>query len=339
MIFDGKVTISIIIPVYNTAQYLPRCLNSIINNTYHNLEILCVNDGSCDNSLSVLQEYADNDSRIVIVNQKNSGVSAARNTGMDMATGDFLAFIDSDDWIHPQYFEILLRMQQMYHADCVVCGVEIAENKQDAQCIDTNSVDVSAVNLHDVMKDKFGRTNIWGRIYTKDLVGKTRFPVEIKIAEDTVFNLDVLCQKEDVVAIGVSEKLYYYFQRPDSAVHSVSNALVHQAIPNYLEIYEKTIGKSGNIYIVEQILKTTLAYRYLSMFHPDYKRIKAECSVWFRTCMKHLSGFGFKKRVIFYTFIKCPFLYRIYRIIDDKSMLMWEKNERQRCFMRDRSNV
>lgn len=338
MVFDNKVKVSVIIPVYNTAQYIPRCLDSVLKNSYRNLEILCINDGSRDNSLSVLQEYADKDSRVVIVNQKNAGVSAARNTGMDMATGAFLAFIDSDDWIHPQYFELLLRVQQEHCADCVVCGVEITEKEHDVQCINAGSVGASATDLHAVMKDKFGRTNIWGRIYKKDLVEKSRFPVGIKIAEDTVFNLDVLCQKEDAVIVGVSEKLYYYFQRSDSAVHSVSNALVHQAIPYYLEIHEKTRGKKGNIYVVEQILKTTLAYRYLSMFRPEYKRIKEECKIWIRTCMKHLSRFEFKKRISFFILIKSPFLYRIYRISNDKSMLMWERNERHKRLVQDGIN-
>ena len=96
--------ISVIIPVYNTEQYLKRCLDSIKENTYQYLEIICINDGSTDNSLEILEQYQKDDSRFIIIDQKNSGVSKARNNGLEKATGDYIAFIDSDDWINPKYF-------------------------------------------------------------------------------------------------------------------------------------------------------------------------------------------------------------------------------------------
>ena len=105
---SSEPKISVIIPIYNTAKYLPRCLDSILNNMYQNLEVICINDGSTDESAVILERYAAADSRIISVNKANAGVSAARNTGLDIATGDFIAFVDSDDWIHFQFFEILL---------------------------------------------------------------------------------------------------------------------------------------------------------------------------------------------------------------------------------------
>ena len=99
--------ISVIIPVYNTAPYLKRCLDSVLGSTYRNLEVICVNDGSTDESLSILEHYQELDDRIVVINQNNRGLSAARNTGMAKATGEFLSFVDSDDWVHPQMFELL----------------------------------------------------------------------------------------------------------------------------------------------------------------------------------------------------------------------------------------
>lgn len=91
--------VSIVIPVYNVELYLRECLDSVISQTYHNLEIICVNDGSPDNSLSILEEYAAKDSRIRIISQENAGISVARNTGMDVATGEYIYFLDSDDYI------------------------------------------------------------------------------------------------------------------------------------------------------------------------------------------------------------------------------------------------
>ena len=89
--------VSVIIPVYNVEKYLQKCLDSVINQTYKNLEIICVDDGSPDNSGGILDAYAQNDSRIIVIHQENAGVSAARNRGLDAATGEYIAFVDSDD--------------------------------------------------------------------------------------------------------------------------------------------------------------------------------------------------------------------------------------------------
>ena len=94
---ETEKTISVIIPVYNTADYLPRCLDSVINSDYRNLEIICVNDGSTDNSLDILNEYAEKDSRIRVITITNGGVSNARNVGIESSSGEFIAFVDSDD--------------------------------------------------------------------------------------------------------------------------------------------------------------------------------------------------------------------------------------------------
>ena len=114
---EKQKLISVIIPVYNTAPYLPRCLDSVINNDYKNLEIICVNDGSTDSSPEILRGYEKNDSRIKVFDVKNGGVSRARNIGLDSASGEYIAFIDSDDWIHRQYFDILIDFAQEQKAN------------------------------------------------------------------------------------------------------------------------------------------------------------------------------------------------------------------------------
>ena len=100
--------ISVIIPIHNTSRYLPRCMESIINSDCKNLEIICINDGSTDNCLEILQEYKNKDNRIRLIDVPNGGVTKARNIGLDYTTGDYICFIDSDDWIHRQFFNALL---------------------------------------------------------------------------------------------------------------------------------------------------------------------------------------------------------------------------------------
>ena len=97
--------VSVIVPVYNTAPWLRKCLDSIINQTYRNLEIICVNDGSTDDSASILDEYAAKDARIKVIHQANAGVSVARNKGLDIAVGEYVSFVDSDDWLEPETYE------------------------------------------------------------------------------------------------------------------------------------------------------------------------------------------------------------------------------------------
>ena len=116
-----KGLISVIVPVYNTADYLHICLNSILSNTYKNLEVICVNDGSKDNSSQILHELAEKDSRVKIIEQENQGVSVARNNALDAANGEYISFVDSDDWLHPQYYEILLYLLEEKKSDIAVC--------------------------------------------------------------------------------------------------------------------------------------------------------------------------------------------------------------------------
>lgn len=114
--------ISIIVPVYNVAEYLPQCIDSLLGQSYQNIEIICVNDGSTDNSLSILEKYAENSKQVYVLNQDNQGLSGARNTGVAFATGDYLMFVDSDDWVDLNICEILLSAAIKYGADCVMCS-------------------------------------------------------------------------------------------------------------------------------------------------------------------------------------------------------------------------
>lgn len=114
--------ISVIIPVYNTESYLKRCVNSIINQTYKDLQIILVNDGSTDNSITIMQKFKKMDSRILVIDKPHKGVSAARNAGIEAATGDYISFIDSDDWLENDAYQVLLDILQKKDADAVYFG-------------------------------------------------------------------------------------------------------------------------------------------------------------------------------------------------------------------------
>ena len=117
--------ISIIIPAYNIAPYLPRCLDSVLEQTYTNLEIIVVDDGSKDDTRAVIEEYAERDNRIVPVYKENTGVSDTRNKGLDVATGDYIGFIDGDDYIEKNMYEVLMSNAIKYNADISHCGYKL----------------------------------------------------------------------------------------------------------------------------------------------------------------------------------------------------------------------
>lgn len=218
MITEPKI--SVIIPVYNTAEYLSRCLDSILNNTYRNLEVICVNDGSTDHSAAIIKQYSAADDRIIAVDQANAGISAARNTGLDRATGDFIAFIDSDDWVHPQYFEIL-NMAQVKSGACITACKYIStrEYMSEYTTIDTNTVEISSVSNVEALKNGHLKRLVWGRLYKRSAISGFRFRKELRWGEDTVFSIDALCSNSSVALIKL--ELYYYFQRETSAMRTV----------------------------------------------------------------------------------------------------------------------
>ena len=116
------LVISVIVPVYKVEQYLPQCIESIINQTYRNLEIILIDDGSPDNCGKICEEYAQKDKRIKVFHKKNGGLSDARNYGIARASGEYLAFVDSDDWIEPDMYEVLVNWIEDHQTDIVSCG-------------------------------------------------------------------------------------------------------------------------------------------------------------------------------------------------------------------------
>ena len=132
MTMNNEPKISVIIPVYNVEKYLQKCLDSVINQTYKNLEIICINDGSPDNSGKILDEYAKKDSRIIVIHQENAGVSAARNRGLEIATGEYIAFVDSDDWLKPECYELALNvLENDKEVDLVGYNADIINSRND----------------------------------------------------------------------------------------------------------------------------------------------------------------------------------------------------------------
>lgn len=217
--------ISIIVPVYNVEKYVLRCLESIKHQTYGDFEVIIVNDGSQDGSAAVCEKVCGEDRRFRMICQKNGGLSAARNTGLEIASGDYLMFVDSDDYIHPQMCEILLQQSVYYNADISICGFRKVDEKETVNMQELSVKDgVSEIytgveSCYNIYKKRSVESVVaWNKLYRKELFADLRYPVG-KIHEDEFVAYKLLYLANKVVY--TTSELYFYVQRAGSIMQGV----------------------------------------------------------------------------------------------------------------------
>ncbi|MGB3452712.1 MAG: glycosyltransferase family 2 protein [Moheibacter sp.] len=211
------VLISIIIPVYNSAKWLSDCLESIINQTLKEIEIICINDGSTDNSLKILKEYSSKDNRIKIINQPNSGVSAARNAGLEIASGEHIGFIDSDDWVDPDYFLNFLK-----HKDVDIISTELSKKIGLEKDRLYNKEEIQKTIFPLMLKSDVLNSSCT-KIFKSEIIKqhKLRFPTGMKLGEDARFIMAYLKYAESFLLI--ENPGYHYRENIESATRLVKD--------------------------------------------------------------------------------------------------------------------
>lgn len=229
--------VSIIIPVYNEAEYLGYCLDSVLKQNFQDYEVICVNDGSTDNSWEILQQYALKDKRIKAVTQENKGLSEARNTALKAAKGEFIAFVDSDDFIAPEFLTAMLNAQAETNADIIGCDFKKIYKETDGLKEVKKFhlkfyADALAVLLH---KNNFIHFNVWNKLYRRKVIGNIRFIPDIYY-EDWVLNCCVFEQAQGFA--WVKEKLYAYRISNGSIMRSDFNEKkLHDYVTGIREVY------------------------------------------------------------------------------------------------------
>ena len=212
--------ISVIIPVYNVEKYLEKCISSVVGQTYKNIEIILVDDGSTDKSGTMCDLLAEKDSRIVVIHKANGGLSSARNAGLDIAKGDYIGFVDSDDWIEPDMYESLLRNMLKESADISACGVYYHRNSKMKTDRDITGYRVfsrcEAIDCA-VRNNGFIKVYAWNKLYSKHVFSKLRFP-EGKTYEDLFIILPAIDSAEKIVV--TKQPKYHYLKRPGSITNS-----------------------------------------------------------------------------------------------------------------------
>lgn len=252
--------VSVIVPVYNVEKYLSRCLDSLINQTLEDIEIICVNDGSKDSSPKILEEYAKKDKRIIVLNQENAGLSVARNNGMDNANGEYIGFVDSDDWVDLDFFEKLYTSAVKNSAD--VAAADFVREHPTKKKI---RLGFSAEQVYEKPEDKYlicktyREGCVWNKIY------KTEFLKSINLKfvpgmyyEDRDFTARSLYFSKRLVT--VPNTYYRYFVNPKSIVKKGINKVQNE---HYILVRQQVLNfiKEHNINVPDGVYKAEV-YRF-----------------------------------------------------------------------------
>lgn len=294
--------ISIIIPVYNAEKYLPKCIDSILQQTYQDFELILVDDGSTDNSLSVCEKYAERDKRIRVLHKQNGGQGSARNLGLSVFNGDYVTFIDSDDWVDSKLLYVLLSNAIRTNADISCCSVYSDENgsdrKRDSELIVKNNTE--AMNAFVRNEGCFNHSPV-GKLFARDTVKGMRF-VELSGFEDAGSIFKAFIKADTVVSQNIS--LYFYYQRKDSTMHRAFSEKDFDRVRAYREMetgllqHEKyrdatnivTESKIGAIYYVAgEAMRTN---------HSHKKQLLKQCLNEAKNTLRLDNGISIRNKVL-----------------------------------------
>lgn len=320
--------ISVIVPIYNVEKYLARCVDSIVNQTYKNLEIILVDDGSPDRCPQMCDDYAEKDSRIKVVHKKNGGLSDARNAGMAVVTGEYISFIDSDDYVSDDFFECLLDVMNKENSDIAECSVvKFYEDNRFDEISDDLSV--KTYDTQDAMSALIAENpfhqHVWNKLYKTELVKDIPYAVG-KLNEDEFWTYRVFGRANKVARL--NKTMYYYFQRSSSIMGVGYNIRRLDALEGkanrqkYIEINFPDLSTQAKIdlygscmFAYQSVLKfmsgadkkkaLELIRKYRKMYNLSFDEIKladksarkyfylAKCNFGFCCKFRAISGIGF----------------------------------------------
>ena len=308
--------ISIIVPVYNVESYLKKCVDSIINQTYQKIEVILVDDGSSDGCAQICDEYQDIDNRVRVLHKKNGGLSSARNAGIGIATGEYLGFVDSDDYIANDMFEVLINNIKQNDADMAVCGVfecfEGTSPKIDERHLYYEVNKETALNL--IFDGRDASVSACRKLYKKALFDDIRFP-EGKISEDAFVIVDILRKCNKVVI--TTDQYYYYIRRTGSITTEKPSDKMFDAIEAYernLDLIKKYFPSQKKIgqkrlywsyfYVLDRILTGNAEKEYRSELNDIVSEIRKNSFQILRTKI------SIKRKVLLIPLMISPVFYK-----------------------------
>ena len=280
-----KDLISIIVPIYNVEKYLNKCIESIVNQTYENIEIILIDDGSNDNSGIICDEYAKKDNRIIVVHKENGGVSSARNKGLKIAKGEWISFVDADDWIEQTFCQTLLNKVTQEQADIALCGYNrITDNR--IEKINANNQEVF-LNSNEYLVKSLNPQTGFGfchmKLIKKEVLKSISFNERIEVGEDALFNIQLSTYIKK--AVFLKQPLYNYRINNQSVVKRYDENYANKYLKS-MKIIEEYIWQEYNEENEENIEIKQNYYNFVTYhimliivnycYHPDNKMCNAQ---------------------------------------------------------------
>lgn len=293
--------ISIIIPVYKVEKYIHECLDSVLEQSYKNLEIILIDDGSPDNCPKICEDYAKNDKRIIVIHQKNQGLSAARNTGIKNSKGEYLAFVDSDDIVNPNYISYLHEALNDNCSEISFCNSISFSETIPAKDIFANQF--CLINLKSVFNIENSMC-AWGKLFHKSLFQDAQYPVG-KIHEDEFIIYKLLHKANSITYCKVP--LYFYRKNENSIMHNKNEKF-------FLDFLDALVDNFNYFYCLHEFEICNIYLLRLSYLNTDYynfcktKKIKYNKKNNISKIIKHLPKKGLSTTIIIKVFIKRVFI-------------------------------
>ena len=317
--------ISVIVPVYNCEAYLPGLLDSVLAQTYQNFEIILIDDGSRDGSGNLCDAYAEKDSRIRVVHQENHGVSHARNRGLALAAGDAVSFIDSDDTLEPDMYELLVNTMQEHEADIAHCGYKHIVGEEIRLVHDTKRVipQTTGEALECFVSGRLFGGGLWNKLFRAELVKDLTFREDLKINEDILFNFQAFCRAKKSVFADYA--LYNYVARfgASAVFRTPDGKKAADACEVAKVIYETLAGTELNDAAAERCIRALSGYyKYCAKNKPEMcRQIAADI----RQAAAGANRLGRNMKITVCLIRYCPWLYRlVYAVYEKLRKPQWE---------------
>lgn len=282
-----KNKVSIVVPVYKVEKYLEKCINSIINQTLKEIEIILVDDGSPDKCGEICDYYSKLDNRVRVIHKINNGLAEARNSGMDIATGEYICFVDSDDWVEPYYVERMYNKVKKHDSDICMCGFYIDYQDENYTQIvnckkdyDINGRDNYGLEFIEIING-IGFVLAWNKLYRLDLLKKNniKFSKDVLITEDLVFNCKVL-KKIDRLSV-VGEPLYHYIRYDGTILSKYQSSYYEKQITKLrYQVVRDMLNSFGSIPLKE-INRISEGFYLVGIHDSIYNLFRKDCNLTF----------------------------------------------------------
>lgn len=290
--------VSIIVPIYNVEKYIVRCVDSLVKQTYKNLQIICVNDGSTDNSISILSSVKDN--RIKVVSKLNGGLSSARNYGLLFVEGDFIVFVDSDDWVEPNYVASLI---MQFEVDCVDIACVGFDYAYDDHIVSykysmKDNIVSSKRALNMLCKGKEITNHVWNKMFRTEIIKGVQFEEGRKFED--IYIMHLLFKRARKISLN-SKVLYHYYMRSDSILHEKKPQNIADIAIGYISRYNRISGLLQKFFTLKKCAWAAYQILYLTENNNTINEDDYECIQKFWEAHKRIALLGAKYFLMYFT--------------------------------------